>query len=140
MCAPPLCRPGQNTRRNRELPGGSESDKFQADPLAFLQSTYGLLVSGQEQDDDHDEATTAVVSPPDLAVMYDTHLARPGVAEYLSGRLGLVPTEVLFHAHVNGDADSDDTHRNVHVLERGVGPRARAAEGTTLFEAGRDEM
>ncbi|CAM9832073.1 unnamed protein product [Ectocarpus sp. 13 AM-2016] len=127
--------------KNRELPGGSESDKFQADPLAFLQSTYGLLVSGEEQDEDHDdEATTAFVSPPDLAVMYDTHLARPGVAEYLSGRLGLVPTEVLFHAHVNGDADSDDTHRNVHVLERGVGPRARAAEGTTLYKAGRDEM
>ncbi|CBJ26381.1 Alpha-1,2-mannosyltransferase, family GT22 [Ectocarpus siliculosus] len=127
--------------KNRELPGGSESDKFQADPLAFLQSTYGLLVSGEEQDDDDDhEVTNAVVSPPDLAVMYDTHLARPGVAEYLSGRLGLVPTEVLFHAHVNGDADSDDTHRNVHVLERGVRRRFGAVEGTTSFEAGRDEM
>lgn len=81
------------------------------------------------------------MTPPDLAVMYDTHLARPGVAEYLNDLLGLVPTEVLFHAHVNGDADSDDTHRNVHVLERGVvRRRARAAEGTTLFEAGRDEM
>ncbi|CAN0028656.1 unnamed protein product [Ectocarpus sp. 6 AP-2014] len=127
--------------KNRELPGGSESDKFQADPLAFLQSTYGLLVSGEEHDDNDDhEATTAVVSPPDLAVMYDTHLARPGVAEYLSGRLGLVPTEVLFHAHVNGDSDSDDTHRNVHVLERGVRRRFGAVEGTTSFEAGRDEM
>ncbi|CAN0338660.1 unnamed protein product [Ectocarpus fasciculatus] len=72
--------------------------------------------------------------------MYDTHLARPGVAEYLSGRLGLVPTEVLFHAHVNGDADSDDTHRNVHVLERGVRRGPTVVEGTGLFEAGRDEM
>lgn len=58
------------------------------------------------------------ISPPDLAVMYDTHLSRSGVAEFLNGRLGLQPVEVLFNAHVNGDADSDDTHRNVHVLER----------------------
>lgn len=56
--------------------------------------------------------------PPDLAVMYDTHLARPGVAEFLRDRLGLRPAEEHFNAHVNGDADSDDTHRSVHVLER----------------------
>lgn len=55
--------------------------------------------------------------PPDLAVMYSTHLARLGVADYLSG-LGLKTVETLFNAHVNGDADCDDTHRSVAVLER----------------------
>lgn len=56
--------------------------------------------------------------PPDLAVIYDTHLGRPGVEEYLNARLGLQSTEAFFNAHVNGDADSDDTYRSVHVLER----------------------
>lgn len=60
--------------------------------------------------------------PPDLAIMYDTHLARPGVAEFLRDRLRLEPVEEHFNAHVNGDADSDDTHRTVHVLERKYAP------------------
>ncbi|CAN0343150.1 unnamed protein product, partial [Hapterophycus canaliculatus] len=108
--------------KNRELPGGSESDKFQADPLAFLESTYGPVprgLGGKEDGEGAAQGSDAVGSaPPDLAVMYDTHLARPGVAEFLSVRLGLQPTAVFFNAHVNGDADSDDTHRSVHVLER----------------------
>lgn len=104
-------------RRNRELPGGSESDKFQADPLAFLKSTYPLGDrGGQVAPSEH--GSTAFSAPPDLAVMYDTHLGRPGVAEFLGDRLGLRSAEVLFNAHVNGDADSDDTHRSVHVFKR----------------------
>lgn len=93
---------------NRELPGGSESGKFESDPLAFLKSTYGTGAGAQ-----------GGVSPvvPDLAVMYDTHLDLPGVADYLRG-LGLETAQVVFNAHVNGDADSDDTHRSVAVLEK----------------------
>ncbi len=104
-------------RRNRELPGGSESDKFQADPLAFLESTYAPADrEGRGAPSRH--GSPALLAPPDLAVMYDTHLVRPGVAEFLGDRLGLRPAEVLFNAHVNGDADSDDTHRSVHVFRR----------------------
>ena len=49
--------------------------------------------------------------------MYSTHLEKPGVDLVLKG-LGLVVVEVLFNAHINGDADCDDTHRSVMVLER----------------------
>ena len=95
--------------RNRELPGGSESDKFQSDPLAFLETTYVAIVEETE-----DGGSSLV---PDLAVIYSTHLDRPGVADYLGG-LGLGTVQVVFNAHVNGDADSDDTHRTVAILER----------------------
>ncbi|CAM9437250.1 unnamed protein product [Scytosiphon promiscuus] len=120
--------------KNRELPGGSESDKFQADPLAFLESTYGPVPhssgAGEKGEggaqskgvcsgsDGVSESAAVGSPPPDIAVIYDTHLGRPGVADYLSVRLGLHPAEAFFNAHVNGDADSDDTHRSVHVLER----------------------
>lgn len=93
--------------RNRELPEDSESDRFQSDPLGFLKFTYGAL--GRPQD--------GIFSAPDLAVIYSTHLDRPGVAQYL-GAIGLETAQVLFNAHVNGDADSDDTFRSVAVLER----------------------
>lgn len=94
--------------RNRELPGGSESDRFQANPLGFLESTYGNEAWG----------TGRGTSPaPDLAVMYSTHLEKPGV-DLLLKELGLVVVEVLFNTHINGDADCDDTHRSVMVLER----------------------
>ena len=95
--------------RNRELPGGSESDKFQSDPLAFLESTYGT--AGETKGDGGSSLL------PDLAVIYSTHLDRPGVANYLNG-LGLETVRIVFNAHVNGDADSDDTHRSVAILER----------------------
>ncbi|CAN0374404.1 unnamed protein product, partial [Laminaria digitata] len=97
--------------KNRELPGGSESDKFQSDPLAFVQSTYDTVVEKETEDDGRS------LKLPDLAVIYSTHLDRPGVADYLDG-LGLEVVQVVFNAHVNGDADSDDTHRSVAVLER----------------------
>lgn len=54
---------------------------------------------------------------PDLAVIYSTHLEKPGVDLVLK-ELGLVVVEVLFNTHINGDADCDDTHRSVMVLER----------------------
>lgn len=123
--------PGHPVRRNRELPGGSESDKFQADPLAFLKSTYGPVPQSPGVREDCKEegqgegvcgesegVSSAATPPPDFAVMYDTHLARPGVTEYLRARLGLEPVEAFFNAHVNGDADSDDTYRSVYVLGR----------------------
>lgn len=113
----PETLPSRARRRNRELPGGSESDKFQADPLAFLESTYALVDLGEAAGAQKESVSTAK-PPPDLAVMYDTHLARHGVAEFLSDRLGLEAVEEHFNAHVNGDADSDDTHRSVHVFER----------------------
>eukprot|EP00752_Nemacystus_decipiens_P002501 g2350.t1 len=109
--------------RNRELSGGSESDKFQADPLAFLESTYATADPGDQGANEECVSAATAMPPPDLAVMYDTHLARPGVAEFLRDRLGLEPVEERFNAHVNGDADSDDTHRIVHVLERMHAPR-----------------
>lgn len=49
--------------------------------------------------------------------MYSTHLVKPGVNVVLK-ELGLVVVEVLFNTHINGDADCDDTHRSVIVLER----------------------
>ena len=107
--------------RNRELPGGSESDKFQSNPLALLESTYGTAVVGETKEDGG--GPSHLLRPsyllPDLAVIYSTHLDRSGVADYLSG-LGLKVVKVVFNAHVNGDADSDDTHRSVAVLERVV--------------------
>lgn len=109
--------------RNRELPGGSESDKFQADPLAFLESTYALADPEHHKAKEECVSTATAMPPPDLAVMYDTHLERPGVAEFLRDRLGLESAEKHFNAHVNGDADSDDTYKSVHVLERMHEPR-----------------
>lgn len=50
-------------------------------------------------------------------MIYSTHLDRAGVADYLAA-LGLETVQVVFNAHVNGDADSDDTHRSVAILER----------------------
>lgn len=74
-------------------------------------------------------------SPPDLAVMYDTHLDRPGVAEYLIG-LGLEVQQVVFNAHVNGDADSEDMHRSVAVLQRNSNScgKDRLEEGSVGFD------
>lgn len=93
--------------RNRALPGGSESDRFQANPLAFLRGTYGTVVGMRG----------GSTPTPNLAVIYSTHFGAAGVAEFL-GTLGLEPVQVVFNAHVNGDADSDDTHKSVVVLER----------------------
>lgn len=93
--------------RNRASPGDSESDRFQANPLAFLEATYGR---GPGTGDPYSP-------PPDLAVMYSTHFDSPGVSSFLSS-LGLERAEVVFNAHVNGDADSADTHHGVVVLER----------------------
>eukprot|EP00903_Cladosiphon_okamuranus_P015163 g14021.t1 len=116
--------------RNRELPGGSDSDKFQADPLAFLESTYALADPGG--DGAPEEKVPASMAPPDLAVMYDTHLARPGVAEFLRDRLGLEAVEEHFNAHVNGDADSDDTHRSVHMAAAGSPPTFPGLKDTDI--------
>ena len=41
--------------------------------------------------------------------------------------MGLVVVKTLFNAHVNGDADCDDTHSSVAILERTGGDGSGSA-------------
>lgn len=99
--------------RNRARPEGSESDQFLNDPFTFLKATYGA----RSESRDKWNLGPCCHPPPDLAVVYSTHLDKPGVADFL-GELGLEKAAVVFNAHVNGDADSDDMYGSVVVLER----------------------
>ncbi|CAM9552462.1 unnamed protein product, partial [Discosporangium mesarthrocarpum] len=120
---------------NRLRPRGSESDQFQRDPLAFVKALY--LGSPALAPAEGVEAETFLdpvkgrkdgplhISPrpaPDVAVVYDTHL--PLIEATLSS-VGMEVEECLFNAHVNGDMDSNDTHRSVCVLLR----RQKMGEG-----------
>ncbi|CAM9301770.1 unnamed protein product [Choristocarpus tenellus] len=113
---------------NRLQPEGSESDRFQADPLTFVKTLYGSDGGGKGDTNfptvvsaggatDHAVSSTSPTQQeiPDMVVVYDTHLL---ALEGFLATKGLEVVETVFNTHMNGDADSDDTHGRVCILAR----------------------
>lgn len=77
---------------------GSESDRFQNDPQAFLEAQF--------------PGDTPL---PTHVVMYDAHMLR---AMRFLETTGFRECAKFFHSHVKGDADATDAFHYVHVLCR----------------------